>query len=39
VVIAAGLALSFATIVRGLLFLELNSSSRRSRDFWRRAAG
>jgi len=39
VVIAAGLALAFATIVRGLLFLELASSSRRSRDFWRRAAG
>jgi hypothetical protein len=39
VVIAAGLALALATIVRGLLFQELASSSRRSREFWRRAAG
>ena len=35
----AGLALYFATIVRGLLFLELASSSRRAREFRRRAAG
>ena len=39
VVIAVGLALALATIVRGLLFQELTSSSRRSREFWRRAAG
>ena len=39
VVIAVGLALALATIVRGLLFQELASSSRRSREFWRRAAG
>jgi hypothetical protein len=36
---AAGLALYFAMIVRGLLFLELGSSSRRGREFRRRAAG
>ena len=35
----AGLALYFATIVRGLLFLELSTSSRRAREFQRRAAG
>jgi hypothetical protein len=34
-----GLVLYFATIVRGLLFLELASSSRRAREFRRRAAG
>jgi hypothetical protein len=35
----AGLAFYFAMIVRGLLFLELASSSRRAREFRRRAAG
>ena len=34
-----GVALYFAMIVRGLLFLELASSSRRARAFRRRAAG
>ena len=34
-----GLALYFAMIVRGLLFQELVSSSRRGREFRRRAAG
>jgi hypothetical protein len=35
---ATGLVLYFAMIVRGLLFLELSSSSRRAREFRRRAA-
>jgi hypothetical protein len=35
----AGVVLYFAMIVRGLLFLELSSSSRRGREFRRRAAG
>ena len=35
----AGVALSFATIVRGLLFIELTSSGRRAREFRRRATG
>jgi hypothetical protein len=35
---ATGIALYFAMIVRGLLFLELASSSRRGREFRRRAA-
>jgi hypothetical protein len=34
-----GVLLYFATIVRGLLFLELAGSTRRSREFRRRAAG
>jgi hypothetical protein len=34
-----GLALYFFAIVRGLLFLELTTSSRRAREFQRRAAG
>ena len=37
-VVADGLALAFMFIVRGLLFLELTTSSRRAREF-RRAAG
>jgi hypothetical protein len=36
---ATGLVLYFAMIVRGLLFLDLASSSRRAREFRRRAAG
>ena len=36
---ATGIVLYFAMIVRGLLFLELASSSRRAREFRRRAAG
>jgi hypothetical protein len=36
---ALGLVLYFGMIVRGLLFLELASSSRRAREFRRRAAG
>ena len=36
---AAGIVLYFASIVRGLLYLELASSTRRSREFRRRAAG
>ena len=35
---ATGLALYFAMIVRGLLFQEMSSSSRRAREFRRRAA-
>jgi hypothetical protein len=35
---ALGLALYFAMIVRGLLFLELTTSSRRAREFRRRAS-
>ena len=35
----SGVVLYFASIVRGLLFLELASSTRRSREFRRRAAG
>ena len=34
-----GVAAAFASIVRGLLFLELTTSSRRAREFQRRAAG
>src|SRR6266478_100766 len=34
-----GVVLYFAAIVRGLLFQELSTSSRRVREFWRRAAG
>ncbi len=37
--VAAGILLYFLMIVRGLLFLELGSSSRRAREFRRRAAG
>jgi hypothetical protein len=36
---ATGIVLYFTMIVRGLLFLELASSSRRGREFRRRAAG
>ncbi len=36
---AAGVLLYFMMIVRGLLFLELASSSRRTREFRRRMAG
>jgi hypothetical protein len=35
---AAGLVTTYAWIVRGLLFLELTTSSRRGREFKRRAA-
>jgi hypothetical protein len=38
-VAVAGVVLYFASIVRGLLYLELASSTRRSREFRRRAAG
>jgi hypothetical protein len=34
-----GIVLYFAMIVRGLLFLELTTSSRRAREFRRRVAG
>ncbi len=34
-----GLMLSYATFARGLLFLELTTSSRRAREFKRRASG
>ncbi len=34
-----GVVLYFAAIVRGLLFQELSTTSRRGREFWRRAAG
>src|SRR5207245_945598 len=34
-----GFLFCFAAIVRGLLFQELSTSSRRGREFWRRAAG
>lgn len=37
--LAVGLVLYFAMIVRGLLFQELATSSRRTREFRRRAAG
>src|SRR5881397_1144487 len=37
--VAFGLVLYFAAIARGLLFQELSTSSRRGREFWRRAAG
>src|SRR6266849_539895 len=37
--VAFGVVLYFAAIVRGLLFQELSTSSRRGREFWRRAAG
>ncbi len=36
---ATGIVLYFAMIVRGLLFVELATSSRRAREFRRRAAG
>jgi hypothetical protein len=36
---ALGIVLYFAMIVRGLLFLELTTSSRRAREFRRRVAG
>jgi hypothetical protein len=35
----AGLAAAYGWVVRGLLFLELHGSSRRTREFRRRAAG
>ncbi len=35
----AGLAAAYGWVVRGLLFLELTTSSRRAREFARRAAG
>jgi hypothetical protein len=35
----SGVVLFFAMVVRGLLFLELTTSSRRAREFRRRAAG
>jgi hypothetical protein len=38
-VLAGGFALAFMFIARGLLFLELTGSSRRAREFARRAAG
>lgn len=37
--LAGGIASTFMWVARGLLFLELDSSSRRARDFQRRAAG
>ena len=37
--VAFGVVLYFAAIVRGLLFQELSTTSRRGREFWRRAAG
>jgi hypothetical protein len=37
--VAVGLVLAYASIVRGLLYLELSSSSRRAREFKRRAEG
>ena len=37
--VTVGTVLAFTMIVRGLLFLELTSSSRRGREFRRRAAG
>ncbi|HEV7731898.1 MAG TPA: hypothetical protein VGR62_07035 [Candidatus Binatia bacterium] len=37
--LAAGLVALFGGILRGLLFLELTTSSRRAREFQRRAAG
>jgi hypothetical protein len=36
---AAGLVAAYGWVARGLLFLELNTSSRRAREFRRRAAG
>jgi len=36
---ALGVVLYFVTLVRGLLFLELSTSTRRSREFRRRSAG
>jgi hypothetical protein len=38
-VVAVGVAITFAFIARGLLFLELTTSSRRAREFRRRAMG
>jgi hypothetical protein len=38
-VLAGGFALAFMFVARGLLFLELTGSSRRAREFARRAAG
>ena len=37
--VAGGIGFTFMFVARGLLFLELNASSRRARDFQRRAAG
>jgi hypothetical protein len=37
--VAVGLVLAYASIVRGLLYLELATSSRRAREFQRRAQG
>jgi len=37
--VLGGVALAFISIARGLLFLELTTSSRRAREFQRRAAG
>jgi hypothetical protein len=37
--VVGGLALAFMLVCRGLLFLELTTSSRRAREFRRRAAG
>jgi hypothetical protein len=37
--VAVGFVLAYASIVRGLLYLELSSSSRRAREFKRRAEG
>ena len=37
--VLGGLALAFMFVCRGLLFLELTTSSRRTREFHRRAAG
>lgn len=37
--VAVGLVLAYASIVRGLLYLELATSSRRAREFKRRAEG
>jgi hypothetical protein len=34
-----GVVLAYLFVVRGLLFLELTTSSRRAREFRRRAAG
>jgi uncharacterized membrane protein len=37
--VATGIAFAFIFISRGLLFLELTTSSRRAREFQRRFAG
>jgi len=37
--VLGGIVLAFGSIARGLLFLELTTSSRRAREFARRSAG